>query len=133
MFNQVILIGNIGNDIELRYTPSGVAACNFRMGVGKKWKNDSGEAQEKTVWVSVSCWRKTAELVAEYCKKGMRVQVVGELEDSRAFTDKVGNNRASTEVTASNVLFLSRSDDSGNQSSSEIKNHNADDKGEIPF
>lgn len=128
MFNDLTLIGNIGNDIELRYTPSGVPSCNFRIGVNKKWKNDKGELQEKTLWVNVSCWRKTAELVAEYCKKGMRVLVKGELEDSRSFVDKKGENRVSTEMTANSVLFLSKVEGNG-----QAAGDSSSDEGGIPF
>ena len=134
MFNQVILIGNIGNDIEMRYTPSGVPVCNFRLVVNEKWKNEAGEQQEKSTWVSVSCWRKTAELVSQYCSKGMRVQVVGKLEDARAYTDRQGVARASTEVTANNVLFLSRSDASNNNGSQANGNgEQEEDESQIPF
>lgn len=107
MYQQITLIGNLGNDPEMRYTPSGVAVASFSLAVNKSWTTESGEKQDKTTWFRVTCWRKQAEVVSQYLGKGKQVMVVGEVEDARAFTDKSGNQRASLEVTATIVRFLS--------------------------
>ena len=105
MYQSIILIGNLGNDPEMRYTPAGVPVASFSLAVSKKWTTD-GQQHSKTTWFRVSCWRKLAETVGEYLHKGSKVMVIGEVEDARAFTDKSGNNRASLEVTAKEVKFL---------------------------
>lgn len=106
MYNQITLIGNLGGDPELRFTPSGVAVASFSLAVSKTWNNEQGK-QSKTIWVRCSAWRKQAEIIAEHLTKGSKVMVVGELEEARAFTDKSGNNRASLEVTIHVCKFLS--------------------------
>lgn len=107
MYQQITLIGNLGNDPEMRYTPSGVAVASFSLAVSKSWTTEGGEKQDKTTWFRVTCWRKQAEVVSQYLGKGKQVMVVGEVEEARAFTDKSGNQRASLEVTATTVRFLS--------------------------
>lgn len=113
MFQQITLIGNLGNDPELRYTPAGIPVASFSLAVSKARTKD-GQKQEKTTWFRVSAWNKQAEAVSQYLHKGSKVLVVGEVEEARAFTDKQGNNRASLEVTAREIKFLSSKPDSGN-------------------
>lgn len=107
MFNQVILIGNLGSDVESRYTPSGVMVANFRMAVNKTWIGQDGQRQEKVTWWRVSCWRKTAEVVSQYLTKGQRVLVVGEDVEARPYLNKAGEPAASLEITAVTIKFLS--------------------------
>lgn len=111
MYQQIVLIGNLGNDPELRYTPSGVPVASFDLAVKKSWTDAEGGKQEKTTWFRVTAWRKLAEIAAQYLAKGKQILVVGEMEDARAFTDKEGNSRASLEVTAQTIKFLGRADD----------------------
>jgi single-strand DNA-binding protein len=106
MYQQWIGIGNLGSDVEMRYTPAGVPVASFSLAVNKRFTNASGETTDKTVWLRVTCWRKQAEIVSTYLSKGSKVFVVGEIEEARAFTDRSGNNRASLEVTASRIVFL---------------------------
>ena len=106
MYQQITLIGNLGNDPEMRYTPSGVPVTSFSLAVTKRWTGQDGQRQEKTLWFRVSAWRKTAENVNQYLTKGSKVLVVGELEEARAYTDREGNLRAALEVTAQNIQFL---------------------------
>jgi len=105
MYQSIILIGNLGNDPEMRLTPSGKQVTSFSLAVNKTWTKD-GVKQDKTVWFRITTWDKLAEISATYLKKGSKVMVLGEVEDARAFTDKAGNNRASLEVTAKEVKFL---------------------------
>lgn len=107
MFQQVTLVGNLGRDPEMRYTPSGVAVVNFSLATSKRWQSPDGEWQDKTLWFRVAAWRKLAETVSEYLHKGSRVLVIGEMEEARPWTDKDGNTQASLEVTAQVVKFLS--------------------------
>jgi single-strand DNA-binding protein len=117
MYQQITLIGNVGNEPEMRLTPAGVPVTSFSLAVNKKWSGTDGQKQEKTTWFRVSVWRNQAEPVATYVKKGSKVLVVGEVEEARAFTDRDGNNRASLEVTASVVKFL---DSKGNGEASAV-------------
>jgi single-strand DNA-binding protein len=110
MFQQITIAGRLGQNPELRYTPSGVPVATFSLATSKKFADASGNQQEKTVWFRVTAWRKQAETVGQYLTKGSKVLVVGEVEDARPFTDKAGNNRASLEVTANTIRFLDSKD-----------------------
>ena len=114
MYQQITLIGNLGNEPELRYTPSGVPVASFNLAVKKSWSDSEGGKQEKTTWFRVTAWRKLAEIAGQHLVKGKQVLIVGEMEDARAFTDKEGNNRASLEVTAQTIKFLGTKDTGSN-------------------
>jgi single-strand DNA-binding protein len=105
MYQKTVVIGHLGRDPEMRYTPSGVPVTSFNVATSRRWTNANGEQQEKTTWFRVTCWRKTAETTAQYLRKGGLVLVEGDIEAS-AWTDKEGNARASLELTATNVRFL---------------------------
>lgn len=107
MYQQLTLIGHLGNDPELRHTPTGVPVASFSLAVNRTWTNQDGERQDKTTWFRVTTWRKQAELVNQYLTKGSKVLVVGEIEEARPYTDRDGNQRASLEVNAQTVRFLS--------------------------
>lgn len=106
MYQQITLIGNLGNDPESRFTPAGVPVASFSLAVNKRFTNANGETTDKSTWFRVTTWRKQAEIVGQYLHKGSKVMVVGEVEEARAFTDRDGKNRASLEVTAQLVKFL---------------------------
>jgi single-strand DNA-binding protein len=104
--NKVILIGNLGKDPEVRYTPSGAAVCNLRLATTRTWKNrDSGERQEETEWHSVVLYDRQAEIAGEYLKKGRPVYIEGRLK-TRKWQDKDGNDRYTTEVVAETMQLL---------------------------
>ena len=105
MYQKTIVVGHLGKDPEMRYTQSGVPVTSFSVATTRKWNSASGEQQEKTTWFRVTCWRKLAELTAQYLKKGRLVLVEGDI-DASAFTDREGNARASLELTATNIKFL---------------------------
>lgn len=111
MYQQIAIVGNLGNDVEMRYLPSGVPVASFRMAVNKTWMNESGQKQEKVTWFRVTAWRKLAETVSQYLTKGAKVLVVGEMEDAKPYTDRDGNLRANLEVTAQVVRFLNTKGD----------------------
>jgi single-strand DNA-binding protein len=106
MFQQITLVGNLGSDPEMRYTPSGVAVATFSLAVNRVWNDPNGQRQEKTTWFRISAWRRDAELASQYLSKGRQVLVIGEIEEARTFTDRDGNQRASLEVTARTIRFI---------------------------
>jgi single-strand DNA-binding protein len=106
MFQQLTIIGNVGGDAESRFTPGGQQVTSFSVATTRKWTGQDGQQNEKTVWFRITCWRKLAEITAEYVKRGDRVLVVGVLEEPHAYTDREGNLRAALEVTADTVRFL---------------------------
>ncbi len=103
--NKVILIGNLGKDPEIRYMPNGDAVTNITLATTETWKDKTGEKQEKTEWHRITFYRKLAEIVGEYLKKGRSVYVEGRLE-TRKWTDKAGVDRYTTEVIASDMKML---------------------------
>ena len=105
MYQKTIVVGHLGRDPEMRYTPSGVPVTSFSVATSRRWTNASGEPQEKTTWFRVTAWRKLAETCAQYLHKGSSVLVEGDI-DASAWTDKEGSPRASLELTASNVRFI---------------------------
>lgn len=111
--NKVILIGNLGRDPEVRYTPSGAAVCNLRLATTRNWKNrDSGERQEETEWHSVVLYDRQAEVAGEYLKKGRPVYIEGRLK-TRKWQDKDGNDRYTTEIVAETMQLLGGRDSMG--------------------
>ena len=104
-FNKIIIVGNLGRDPELRYTPQGLAVCNFSMATSEKKRDKSGELQDVTTWFKVTLWRQQAETAAKYLTKGTQVYIEGRLKVEE-WTDRDGNNRHTLEVTASDMQFL---------------------------
>ncbi len=105
-YEEIEIIGNVGKAAEMRYTPTGTPVTSFSVAVNKTWTDESGQKREKVKWFRVTCWRKLAEVTAQYVTKGMQVFVKGEV-DAQAYTDKEGQARAALELTASVVRFLS--------------------------
>jgi single-strand DNA-binding protein len=103
--NKVILVGNLGQDPELRYTGSGTAVCNLRLATNESYKDSNGELVEKTEWHSVVAWARLAEICGEYLKKGSQVYFEGSLQ-TRQWEDRDGNTRYTTEVKAREMMML---------------------------
>ena len=95
--NKVILVGNLGKDPEVRYTPNGKAVANLTLATSESWKDQSGQIQEKTEWHRVSMFGKLAEIAGEYLKKGSQVYIEGKLQ-TRKWQDQQGQDRYTTEV-----------------------------------
>lgn len=110
MYQQITLIGNLGNKPEMRYTPSGTSVVNFSLAVSRRWTGNDGQAQEKTIWFRITAWQRQAEVASQYLDKGRRVMVIGEVTEARSFTDRDGNQRASIEVSAQEIKFLDNRD-----------------------
>ena len=104
--NKVILIGNLGRDPEVRYTPSGSAVCNITMATTRSWKSkESGEKVEETEWHRIVFYDRLAEIAGEYLKKGRSVYVEGRLK-TRKWTDKDGAEKYTTEIIAQEMNML---------------------------
>lgn len=103
--NKVIIIGNLGQDPELRRLPNGDAVATISIATTETWKDKDGEKKENTEWHRCIFWRRSAEVVAEYAKKGSQMYVEGKLQ-TRKWTDKDGTDRYTTEIVASEFKFL---------------------------
>ena len=106
MYQQITLIGRLGGDPTMRYMPDGTPVTSFRIATGRRWRAQDGTTQEKTVWFGVAVIGRQAEPCNRYLSKGQRVLVVGEMEEARTYTDREGNTRASLDVRARHVEFL---------------------------
>ena len=103
--NKVIVLGRLGQNPELKYTPSGAAVCNFSCATSESWTDRNGQKQEKTEWHRVVVWGKLAELCNQYLAKGRQVYVEGSLQ-TRSWEDKNGVKRYTTEINARTIQFL---------------------------
>jgi single-strand DNA-binding protein len=131
--NKVILIGNLGNDPEVRYTPSGSAVANVNLATSETWRDkQSGELQDRTEWHRVVFFNRLAEIVGEYLKKGSKIYVEGTLR-TRKWTDKNGVERYTTEIIANEMHILdSRSGTSGSHPSTPASSDDYDTTHSIP-
>jgi single-strand DNA-binding protein len=105
--NKAILIGNLGNDPELRYTPSGQAVTGFRIATTDRWRDKDGQNQQRTEWHNIVAWGRQAEIANEYLKKGSPVYIEGRLQ-TRSWEDKDGNKRYITEIVTQRMQLLGR-------------------------
>lgn len=103
--NKVILIGNLGQDPEVRYSASGNPVANFSIATSESWNDKNGQRQERTEWHRIVVWGKLAELCGEYLAKGRQAYVEGRLQ-TRSWEDRDGNKRYTTEIVANQVTFL---------------------------
>jgi len=120
MYQNLIIVGNLGRDPEMRYTPSGQAVTNFNVATNRKYTTSDGNKVEETTWFRISAWGKTAEVCNQYLKKGSKVLVEGRLNPDpdtggpKIWTRQDGTSAASFELTANQVRFLStRVEDEG--------------------
>jgi single-strand DNA-binding protein len=103
--NKVILIGNLGKDPELRYTPSGQPVASFSVATTERWTDKNGQRQDKTEWHNIVAWGKLAELSNQYLKKGRPVYIEGKIT-TRSWDDRDGNKKYRTEIVANQIQFL---------------------------
>jgi len=104
--NHVTIIGNMGQDPEIRYTQTGTCVVNFNIAVNEYYKDKDGNKQQKVNWFRVSTFQRLAEIIGEYCKKGSKVGVTGQLQQ-RTWTDKDGLNHSVVEIRAREIELLS--------------------------
>ena len=107
MLNKVMIIGNLGSDPEMRYTANGAAVTTFSVATNRRYKTGDGEQREEVVWFRVSAWNRLAEVTNEYLHKGSQVYVEGRIAEPRVYTTQSGEARASLDVNAQTVQFLS--------------------------
>jgi single-strand DNA-binding protein len=103
--NKVMLIGNLGKDPEIRYTPDGSPVATFSLATSENWTDKSGTRQERTEWHNIVAWTRLAELSKRYLAKGRQVYVEGRIR-TREWTDKDGNKRRTTEIIATQMVLL---------------------------
>lgn len=142
MYQKITIIGNLGGDPEMRYTPSGQAVTNFSVATNRRWTGSDGQPQEETIWFRVSTWGRLAETCNQYLSKGRQVFCEGRLNvdresgGPRVWQDQSGRWRASYEMTALEVKFLGgRGGDTGGYMAEGPENSNAPGiaEDEIPF
>jgi single-strand DNA-binding protein len=132
VFQQCIIIGNLGRDPEMRFTADGTPVTSFSVAVNRRWTSADGSQGEKTWWFRVTCWRRLAETTNQYLRKGNPVMVIGEVEAS-AYTGQDGEARATLELTAREVKFLPRGGTPGPDQGMGSGADYATDEEDIPF
>ena len=136
--NKVILVGNLGKDPEVKYTPSGVPVAKFSLATNERFKDKGGEWQDRTEWHSIVAWQRLAEIVGEYVKKGSKVYIEGRLQTSSWEDKQSGEKKYRTEIVAHEIVLLggrgesepegrSRSAAAHNSSFDQRNSHNSDD------
>lgn len=136
MYHKIIIVGNLGRDPEMRYTPDGTPVTTFSVATNRRWTDQDGQQREETVWFRVSAWRRQAEICNQYLQKGRQVLIEGQLRPDpntggpRIWTGNDGIARAQYEVTALAVRFLGRP---GEAVPAEVEEAPAEAEEEIPF
>ena len=110
--NKAILIGNLGRDPEVRYTPGGLAVANFSLATSETWTNKEGEKETRTEWHKIVAWGRLGEICGEYLSKGRQVYIEGRIQ-TREWEDREGNKRYTTEINASQMIMLGSRDFTG--------------------
>jgi len=110
--NKVMLIGNLGKDPEVRYTGAGTAVASFSLATSEKFKNKSGEWEERTEWHNITLWARLAEIAGEYLAKGKTVYIEGRLQ-TRKWQDRDGKDRYTTEIVGEKMQMLSGKGEGG--------------------
>lgn len=119
--HNIQIIGNLGKDPEMRYTPSGQPVTSFSVATSSRWKTEAGEQREQTVWWKITAWGKQAELCNEYLKKGAKVYLEGNIKvdpvtnEPHIWTSQEGTPRATLEVTLQEIKFLDKKGEGAGQ------------------
>ena len=138
MFHTVIVVGNLGRDPEMRYTPSGQAVTNLSVATSRKYTDSSGEQRDETIWFRVSVWGRQAETVNQYLRKGRQVLIEGRLVpdengNPRIWNRQDGSPAASFELSAQTVRFLGGRDDAAYEPSESGSSSTVESEDDIPF
>jgi single-strand DNA-binding protein len=104
--NKVILVGNLGKDPEVKFTPSGVPVAKFSLATNERFKDKAGEWQDRTEWHNIVAWQRLAEIIGEYVKKGSKIYIEGRLQTSSWEDKQSGEKKYRTEVVASDLVLL---------------------------
>jgi single-strand DNA-binding protein len=113
--NKVILVGNLGKDPEVKYTPNGVPVAKFSLATNERYKDKSGEWQDRTEWHNIVAWQRLAEIVGEYVKKGSKIYIEGRLQTSSWEDKQSGEKKYRTEIVASDMVLLSGRGEGGGE------------------
>jgi single-strand DNA-binding protein len=111
--NKVILVGNVGKDPEVKYTPSGVALAKFSLATNERFKDKSGEWQDRTEWHNVLAWQRLAEIVGEYVHQGAKLYIEGMLQTSNWEDRNSGEKKLRTEIVARDIVLLGSRETNG--------------------
>ncbi len=111
--NKVILVGNIGKDPDVKYTPSGLPVAKFSMATNERYKDKSGNWQDRTEWHNLIAWQRLAEIVGEYVKKGSKVYIEGRLQTSNWEDKQSGEKKYRTEIVVNDLVLLDRANGNG--------------------
>jgi len=138
MFHTLIVVGNLGRDPEMRYTPGGQAVTNLSVASNRKYTDSSGEQREETIWFRVSVWGRQAETVNQYLRKGRQVLIEGRLVpdengNPRIWNRQDGTPAASFEINAQTIRFLGGRDDSSFDAGSAGSSGPVESEDDIPF
>jgi single-strand DNA-binding protein len=140
MYHKIIIVGNLGRDPEMRYTPDGTPVTTFSVAANRRWTGQDGQQHDETVWFRVSAWRRQAEICNQYLQKGRQVLVEGRLRmdpatgGPRVYQKQDGSYGASFEVTAETVRFLGRPGEAAPpEAPAEFEEAPAEVEEEIPF
>jgi single-strand DNA-binding protein len=135
-FHRILILGNVGRDVELRQTPGGLAVAKFSVATNEVWKDKNGQKQEHTEWFNIVTFAKQAEFCAQYLAKGRTVFIEGTMR-TRTYDDEKGNRRYFTEVRAQNIQLVGprpQGEGAGDRGPSEAPDFPPDDEGsEVPF
>lgn len=104
--NKIQIIGHLGRDPEMRYTPGGNAVTSFSVAVSRRWNDRDGGQREETIWFRVSAWDKLAEICNQYLTKGKQVYIEGRVRPPQTYVDRDGVTRANLEITATDMVIL---------------------------
>jgi single-strand DNA-binding protein len=113
--NKVILIGNLGKDPEVKYTPQGTAVARFSLATNERYKDKQGEWQDRTEWHNIVAWQRLAEIVGEYVKKGSKIYIEGRLTTNSWEDQKTGEKKYRTEIVANDLVLLSGRGEGGGE------------------
>jgi single-strand DNA-binding protein len=139
MYHKVIIIGNLGNDPELRYTPTGDPVVTFSVAANRRWTNQDGSPGEETVWFRCTAWRRLAETINQYLSKGRQVYIEGRLTPDkntggpRIWVGQDGQARASYEVTVETAKFLGARGEAVEPPGDEAGSISSIEAGDLPF
>lgn len=139
MYHTLIIVGNVGKDPEMRYTPSGQAVTSFSVATNRQYSTGNGEQVKETIWFRISTWGKQAEVCKQYVKKGSKVLIEGRLTPDkvtggpRVWTTKEGTAQTSFEVNASTVRFLGSKDEATTQQDQSHEGMEVPPEDDIPF
>ncbi len=124
--NKVILVGNVGKDPEVRYSQSGTPVANFSLATNERFKDRSGEWQDRTEWHNIVAWQRLAEIVGEYVAKGSKVYIEGKLQTTSWEDRQSGERKYRTEIVARDLLLLGPREHAGGDRQGPTRNENED-------